>query len=149
MTKKYELVSLEERLCFSLYVNSKEIISKYSKRLANIGMTYPQYIVFLALWDVKELSVKHIGEKLGLDSGTLTPLLMRMESNGLVSRERSDSDQRLVLVSLTPKARLLVDEVAETQAEVSCATGLEKSEMNTLVKLLKKLRTNLSESHQI
>ncbi|WP_010305260.1 MarR family winged helix-turn-helix transcriptional regulator [Kurthia senegalensis] len=99
--------NLDHQLCFLLYVSSKEIIKEYTARLKKYDLTYTGYITILALCDEEHLTIKQLGHKLFLDSGTLTPLVKRLESNGYVNRKRSKEDERHLFVSLTPKGRAL------------------------------------------
>ena len=108
-------------------------------------MTYPQYLVFIVLVEHKELTVKRLGEYLHLDSGTLTPLLKRMEQQGRVIRQRSEQDERKVMVTLTEQATALIPEVAQMQKNVACATGLETQEFTELLTKLQDLKQNLLE----
>jgi MarR family transcriptional regulator, organic hydroperoxide resistance regulator len=94
---------LENQICFKIYTAEREITKLYRSLLEEIGVTYPQYLALLVLWEEKTLSVKELGRKLFLDSGTLTPMLKRMEANGLVERKRSSEDERSVIISLTDK----------------------------------------------
>src|SRR5579871_806591 len=96
-------LKLDDQLCFSIYAASHAFTRFYKPLLEPLGLTYPQYLVLLTLWENDRLPLKSIGERLGLDSGTLTPLLRRMEDSGLVSRARDRADERQVLVSLTAK----------------------------------------------
>jgi DNA-binding MarR family transcriptional regulator len=98
---------LDDQLCFPLYAAARAIQQHYRPLLADLGLTYPQYLVCLVLWETDGLSVSQLGERLHLDSGTLTPLLKRMEKNGLVKRTRRSDDQRVVTVQLTPEGRAL------------------------------------------
>ncbi|MCC5801996.1 MarR family transcriptional regulator [Rossellomorea vietnamensis] len=94
---------LENQICFKIYTAEREITKLYRSLLEEIGVTYPQYLALLVLWEEKTISVKELGRKLFLDSGTLTPMLKRMEANGLVERKRSSEDERSVIISLTDK----------------------------------------------
>lgn len=141
--KKPDISFIDERLCFALYSTSKSVIGKYQPFLTKIGMTYPQYLVYIALAERKKLSVNELGEMLFLDSGTLTPLLKRMETSGLVTRNRSADDERKVFVELTEKARTLETDIASMQAEVSCSIGLKKSDFVHLRDQLKSININL------
>ncbi|MEI2664468.1 MarR family winged helix-turn-helix transcriptional regulator [Rossellomorea sp. LJF3] len=96
---------LENQICFKIYTAEREITKLYRSLLEEIGVTYPQYLALLVLWEEKTISVKELGRKLFLDSGTLTPMLKRMEANGLVERKRSSEDERSVIISLTTKGR--------------------------------------------
>ena len=97
MNSKYDVLKLDNQLCFPLYAVSKEIVRRYTPFLGEIDLTYTQYIVMMVMWEHKEVSVKELGQKLFLDSGTLTPLLKTLEKKGLVSRERSKTDERFLV----------------------------------------------------
>ena len=101
MADKYDLLKLENQLCFPLYACSKEIVRRYKVYLDKLDLTYTQYIVMMVMWEDKELNVKELGDKLFLDSGTLTPVLKKLESKGYVTRERSKIDERTLIVTLT------------------------------------------------
>ncbi|WP_144943031.1 MarR family winged helix-turn-helix transcriptional regulator [Kocuria salsicia] len=103
---------LDTQLCFALYSASRKVTSAYREPLKQLGLTYPQYLVLLALWETDHRTVNQLGEALMLDSGTLSPLLRRMENGGFVSRARSATDERSVVISLTPKSRGLEKEAA-------------------------------------
>ena len=96
-----EKLKLENQLCFSMYVCAKEIVRRYTPLLEPFGMTYTQYIAMMVLWEHKQITVRDIGKLLFLDSGTLTPMLKKMERNGWLSRVRSKEDERMVIVSIT------------------------------------------------
>lgn len=115
-----DLLKLENQLCFPLYAASRLVTKAYQPMLNKLGITYPQYLVLLLLWEDKELSVKEIGNKLYLSSNTLTPLLKRMEDKDLINRERSDLDERIVIISLTKKSEYLQNDarcIPETLAK--------------------------------
>lgn len=139
------IATIDQRLCFALYSSSQAIIKKYRPFLKKLDMTYPQYLVFLVLIEHGELSVKELGHYLDLDSGTLTPLLKRMEAQRRVMRQRSAIDERKVMVKLTQEVKTLIPEIATMQDKVACATGLneyEFAELLTKLQLLnKKLKT--------
>ena len=103
--KKYDILKLDNQLCFSLYVCSKEIIRKYKPLLEPYGLTYTGYIIMMALWEEDDITIKSLGEKLFLDSGTLTPLLKKLESQGYIVRNRSKKDERNVYINLTKKGK--------------------------------------------
>lgn len=103
--EKQESLKLDDQICFPLYVLSKEIINLYRPILEELDLTYPQYLVMMVLWEEDGLAVSHIGEKLFLDSGTLTPVLKRLENKGFVSRIRNKEDERVVQLFLTEKGR--------------------------------------------
>lgn len=104
------MLKLENQLCFSIYSCSREITNLYRPLLIKLGLTYPQYLVLMVLWDKPTCSIKEIGERLHLDSGTLTPMLKRMEDAGLVHRQRSKEDERMVFVQLTDQGRSLKEQ---------------------------------------
>ena len=137
-----EVLKLENQVCFSLYAASKGIIKKYKPILGKYNLTYTQYITMLVLWENKKLSVKEIGEKLYLDSGTLTPVIKKLEGMELVKKYRSAEDDRIVLVELTEKGENLKDEVKNVPMEIYCSTGMEVGELMklkaTLDELIKK-----------
>ncbi len=105
--KEDDVLKLENQLCFSIYAASRAIIKIYRPFLDNLGITYPQYLVMLVLWEKSSLSLKELGNILYLDSGTLTPLLKRLEGMELIKRERSREDERLLCVSITEKGMLM------------------------------------------
>jgi len=143
MSDKIELQFLDERLCFALYSTSKAVVGAYGPYLAEMEITYPQYLVLIALFENNELSVSQLGGALFLDSGTLTPLLKRMEFGGLVVRKRSHDDERVVVVSMTAKARQYRDKIAEMQFKISCDVNLEPEEFITLRRQLKDLNLRM------
>ncbi|OXS61437.1 DNA-binding MarR family transcriptional regulator [Bacillus sp. V-88] len=116
---------LENQICFKIYTAEREITKLYRSLLEEIGVTYPQYLALLVLWEEETISVKELGRKLFLDSGTLTPMLKRMEANGLVERKRSSEDERSVIISLTDKGRGMKE-----KAECVPTRLLERLEMD-------------------
>src|SRR5438876_12168162 len=114
MAKKYTQLELDRQLCFALYAASRAVTRAYGPLLVEVGLTYPQYATMLALWDAPErpVSVGELGSRLHLDTGTLTPLLKRLEALGFVSRTRDGADERRVLVDVTDRGTALRDEVA-------------------------------------
>lgn len=138
--EKYDALKIEGQLCFPLYACSREIIKKYKPFLDEMDMTYTQYIAMLVLWDKKHLTVKELGDCLYLDSGTLTPLLKKMEAKGLITRKRSDRDERSLIVSLTEKGESLKEKAVKIPYEVAkICKSLEMEEARTLYHLLYKL----------
>lgn len=121
---KYDILKLENQLCFSLYVCSKEIIRKYKPILDPYDLTYTGYIIMMALWEEDEVTIKDLGKKLYLDSGTLTPLLKKLESQGYISRTRSKKDERNVYITLTEKGKALKDDALSIPEKMICALGL-------------------------
>ncbi|MEM7426348.1 MAG: MarR family transcriptional regulator [Pseudomonadota bacterium] len=143
MNEMPRLSRIDERLCFALYSTGQAIIARYRPFLAELNMTYPQYLAYIVLEPVTEMSVTELGSVLHLDSGTLSPLLKRMEANGLVERLRDADDERKVQVKLTEHARSLRSAVARMQSEVSCATGLNPDEFSSLLNQLQGLNARL------
>ncbi|MCA0150707.1 MULTISPECIES: MarR family transcriptional regulator [Rossellomorea] len=138
---------LENQICFKIYTAEREITKLYRSLLEEIGVTYPQYLALLVLWEEKTISVKELGRKLFLDSGTLTPMLKRMEANGLVERKRSSEDERSVIISLTDKGLEMKE-----KAECVPTRLLDRLEMNgdelskldqTLTTILNKLQNEV------
>ncbi len=143
--KKSAVSLLDEQLCFALYSNSQAIIKKYQPYLKQMNLTYPQYLVYLVLKPKTETTVKALGEDLGLDSGTLSPLLKRMEQAGFVSRNRAAEDERKVMISLTSEGRALHDDIAAMQQAVSCSVGITTAEFKDLLKKLQHLHKAMAE----
>ena len=136
---KYEALKLENQLCFPLYACAKEVVRLYKPFLDEIGLTYTQYIAMLVLWETDLLTVKELGEKLCLDSGTLTPLLKKMESQGLLNRSRNAADERSVIVSLTAKGRDLRERAVSIPERLGSCLPLTADEAKTLYALLYKV----------
>lgn len=122
--KPEDKLKLDNQLCFAVYVASKEIIKQYKPFLDPLGLTYTQYITLLALWEKSNISVKELGQRLFLDSGTLTPLLKKLEAMNLIERVRSSDDERLIIVSLTKKGLDLKKEVIDIPDKIICSTNL-------------------------
>ena len=139
MDKKYEALKLENQLCFPLYAASRDVIKQYKTSLDNLDLTYTQYIVMLVLWERKQITTKEMGRILHLDSGTLTPLLKKMEGKGLVSRKRSEFDERNLTVTITDKGLSLRDEAIEIPNQIAQCNVLDEEETATLYKLLYKI----------
>ncbi|TWF78085.1 MarR family transcriptional regulator [Pseudonocardia hierapolitana] len=134
---------LDEQLCFALYAASRAMTSCYRPMLDALDLTYPQYLVLLVLWERGESTVTAIGKALQLETGTLSPLLKRLEAAGLITRARQAGDERSVLVSLTEAGRGLETRVAETQVNVGAATGLGRGEIRELRETLRLLSERL------
>lgn len=141
--KKYESIKLDNQVCFSLYAASREIIKLYKPLLDKFNLTYTQYIAMLVLWEDEKSTVKEIGKRLHLDSGTLTPLLKKIESMGLIARYRDVNDDRVVIVELTEKGRLLKDEVTEVPREMMCKVNMPLENAIALKKYLDELLKSL------
>ena len=136
---KYDSLKLKNQLCFPLYACSKEIIKNYKPFLDKIDLTYTQYIVMMVLWEAKVINVKDLGEQLYLDSGTLTPLLKKLESKGYISRNRSDKDERNLMIKVTDKGMELREKALSVPQEVSNCVKLTKEEASFLYKILYKM----------
>lgn len=137
---------LDDQLCFSLYGALQAMTRAYKPRLERMGLTYPQYLVMLVLWEGGEPTVKALGDRLGLDSGTLTPLLKRMEKRGLLTRRRDLDDERLVRLALTAEGAALAGPAAAVMAEIGGATGLALPDLAALRDQLKRLKRTLDEA---
>ncbi len=134
---------LDGQLCFALYSTSLAMSKVYRKLLRNMGLTYSQYLVMMVLWERDELTVSEVGERLFLDSATLTPLLKRMEQAELISRARAASDERQVIITLTPHGSGLRHEAAKLLPELSAASGCSLEEVLAMKDELNALRANL------
>jgi DNA-binding MarR family transcriptional regulator len=138
--------ALDAMLCFSLYAANNAMNRVYQPLLEPLGLTYPQYLVLLALWEEEGRGVGQIGGQIGLESNTLTPLLKRMEAAGLLSRRRSEEDERQVLVHLTPKGKALRRKADSIPGCILSASGLTLPELTALRNQLQTLRVKLEES---
>jgi DNA-binding MarR family transcriptional regulator len=134
---------LDEQVCFALYTASRAMTGCYRPMLDALGLTYPQFLVLLVLWERGDTSVTGIGHALQLETGTLSPLLKRLEATGFITRTRQAEDERSVVVGLTPAGRAVEERVAAVQNEVSDATGLTESEIVALRATLRALTANL------
>jgi DNA-binding MarR family transcriptional regulator len=123
-----QLLRLDRQLCFALYTASRMIVRAYGPLLEPLGLTYPQYLALLVLWEHDGVSVKALGERLALDSATLTPLLKRLEQRGLVTRERDADDERVVRVHLTTEGRALKQKAKKVPVALACKAGFEDEE---------------------
>ncbi|MBW1215358.1 MarR family transcriptional regulator [Pantoea allii] len=134
---------LDQQLCFALYSANLAMHKVYRKLLTQMDITYPQYLVMLVLWQQDSLTVSEIGERLFLDSATLTPLLKRLENAGLLNRQRSRQDERQVVVSLKDTGRLLRQQAERIPDEIQCASDCSEDEMAALKLQLNQLRDKL------
>ncbi|MBR3003978.1 MAG: MarR family transcriptional regulator [Lachnospiraceae bacterium] len=139
MDNKYDVLKLENQLCFPLYAAAREVVKGYHPYLSELDLTYTQYITLMVLWEHRKVSVKELGERLHLDSGTLTPLLKGLEKKGYITRRRSESDERVLLIELTEEGDALKDAAAEIPAKVGSCFKLTPEEAATLYKLLYKI----------
>ena len=135
----YDALKLDNQVCFPLYVCSKEIIRRYRPYLDPLGITYTQYIAMMALWEKGEMTVKDLGTELHLDSGTLTPLLRKLEEKGYVSRGRDPEDERSVIIKVTSKGFGLREDVKHVPENIGSCIELTPEEGAELYRLLRKL----------
>jgi DNA-binding MarR family transcriptional regulator len=142
----YADLRLDAQLCFPLYATTRAVTKRYAELLADSGLTYPQYLVMLVLWEAEApVSVGELGDRLRLDSGTLTPLLKRLEAADLVRRRRDAADERRVLVSPTMAGRALRDRVADVPSRLGAAMGMTQEEATRLREQLSALLAHLDQ----
>ena len=135
----HETMKLDNQLCFPLYAAARNVVSLYTPYLKPLGLTYTQYIVFLVLWEKDGITVGDICSKLMLDSGTLSPLLKKMEQSGFIERKRSLDDDRVVLINLTSEGRALQDKAKEVPEKVAGCIDLPAEKAQILYTLLNEL----------
>ena len=133
---KYAALKLSSQLCFPLYACARETIKLYKPWLDEIGLTYTQYITMMVLWEHTSMTVKELGQELYLDSGTLTPLLKKLEEKGLVTRRRSDRDERNLIVTITEAGEALKDRALHIPYEMAKCITLPKDEILELYRML-------------
>jgi DNA-binding MarR family transcriptional regulator len=143
MASTDDALLLEQQLCFALYNASRALIRAYGPLLEPLGLTYPQYLVMLVLWEEKSASVKALGERLALDSGTLTPLLKRLEERGLITRRRDPDDERVVRIELTTEGQKLRSKARRVPAGLACRTGFDVNDERDRARLAR-LRQELA-----
>ena len=143
-TNEYDCLKLENQLCFPLYVCSKEVIRKYKPYLDELDLTYTQYIAMMVMWDKKKLTVKELGACLYLDSGTLTPVLKKLEEKNYIKRNRSKEDERNLIVSITKTGEALRERALQIPEKLSACVNMEAEESVQLYKLLYELLEKLS-----
>ena len=137
----FEQLKLDNQLCFPVYAASRLIIREYQPLLDKLGLTYPQYLVLLVLWEHDSITVNEIAHKLILNTNTVTPLLKRMESQGIVTRNREGSDERKVIVRLTEKGRQMQAEAAKIPEQLGAEVASEAMNVKELLDLKEKLYT--------
>ena len=137
-------LALDKQLCFALYSASLAMTKMYKPLLAPLGLTYPQYLVMLSLWEEDGQTVSALGDKLALDSGTLTPLLKRLQAQGALTRERDTADERRVIVRLTDAGRRLKIQARKVPPQVARSTGCELAEIAQLTRQLTTMRESLA-----
>ncbi len=145
----FDALTLDAQLCFALYSAHLAMGKVYRRHLAGLGLTYPQYLVMLVLWESDGLTVTALGDRLYLDSATLTPLLKRLQAMGLLRRDRAHADQRQVLVTLTQSGRALRQRAHDIPQGVLCATGCAPAQARVLKAELEELRTHLLGAHRM
>lgn len=138
-TGRYDALRLENQLCFPLYACAREVVKLYTPHLSPLGITYTQYIALMLLWESDGVPVGELGRRLCLDSGTLTPLLKKMEAAGLVERRRSSKDERVVTIFLTQKGWELRDKAADVPAKIAGCIRIAPDEAQTLYRILYKI----------
>ena len=146
---KEDLLKLDNQFCFAAYAVARAVSQAYEPLLRELDLTYPQYLVMLALWERDGLSLKGLGERLRLDSGTLTPLIKRLAAKGYLSRQRSDADERALVIGLTPKGRKLREKAQGVPQGLVCRLG---TPMEGIVKLrdeLKRLLVAIDQSKEV
>ncbi len=139
MTDEYESLKLENQICFPLYACSKEVVRLYHPILSELDLTYTQYLSMMVLWEHGEISMKDLGKKLYLDSGTLTPLIRSLESKSYVQKERSASDERSVIIKLLPRGEELREKAKYVPIQLASCVPLESDEAQELYRLLYKI----------
>ena len=139
MDRNYDALKLENQLCFPLYAASREVIKRYRPYLEALDLTYTQYIAMMVFWEEKKISVKALGKKLYLDSGTLTPVLKSLEAKGYVVRSRSKEDERVLEVEITPKGEKLRDDAVSVPQSIAGCSKLDAEEAAQLYRLLYKV----------
>ncbi|MST61669.1 MarR family transcriptional regulator [Peptostreptococcus anaerobius] len=145
MKDKFDVLKLENQICFPIYACSKEIIKKYRPLLRELDLTYTQYLVMLIMWEYKSMKIKELGEKLLLDSGTITPVVKSLEKKGFVEKRRSDEDERIVEVSVTELGWITREKAVEIPSKLIECIGLDEKEGIQLYSLIRKLLLKLQE----
>ena len=143
MSDRYDVLKLQNQLCFPLYAASRSVIRLYHPYLSALDLTYTQYIAMMALWEHAPLSVKELGERLCLDTGTLTPLLKAMEQKGLLLRTRSEQDERSVIITLTEAGKALHEQALSVPEKVGACIRLAPEKAQQLYALLYELIDNM------
>lgn len=140
----YNPLALDNQICFALYVCSKEIIRKYTPLLEPLGLTYTSYITLLSLWEKDNVTVKELGSRLFLDSGTLTPLLKKMEGQGLITRTRGGKDERTVFIRLTKDGKAMKKKCADIPQQMMCQDILDMKKAEPLLQTLHQIMYNMA-----
>ncbi len=138
-TNPYDVLRLDNQLCFPLYACSKEIVRRYKPFLDELDLTYTQYITMMVMWELKEVNVKTLGERLYLDSGTLTPVLKKLETKGYIERKRSNEDERNLCISITKEGEELKKDAVKIPGKVKQCVNLNPEDAKRLFQLLHKI----------
>lgn len=141
----HDALRLENQPCFPLYAASREVIKRYRPYLDAMELTYTQYIVLLVIWEHGTISVRDLGRKLYLDSGTLTPVLKTLEKAGLITRRRSTRDERVLMITITETGLALQEQAQEIPATIRESLGLNEKELQTLMQLMNKILVSSGE----
>ena len=136
---EFDCLKLDNQLCFPLYACARSLVKKYNPYLAKIDLTYTQYITMMVFWEKGKCSAKELGDKLYLDSGTMTPVLKSLEKKGLIKRARSEADERLLMVEITAQGQALKTEAVKIPGQVAACVALEPTEAQNLYQTLNKL----------
>lgn len=139
MCNEYDTLKLCNQLCFPLYACAKEIVRRYKPYLDEIDLTYTQYIAMMVLWEHKQINVKDMGAFLYLDSGTLTPVLKKLEQKGYLTRERDKEDERVLNVTITEQGEALKEQAVQIPRKMQGCVSLDKEEAQTLYRILNKI----------
>ena len=145
---RYACLRLDNQLCFPLYACAKEVVKRYRPILDELGITYTQYIVMMVLWEHRSMSVKDIGTKVCLDSGTLTPLLKKLEEKGYIVRSRDSDDERILMVTITQSGMELRDRALSVPGAVATCIPLSVEDAVTLARILRGMMAEFSKDSQ-
>ena len=148
MSDKYDAIRLRNQLCFPLYLCAKEVTRRYAPFLAELDLTYTQYVVMMYLWEFEGCTVREMGDCLMLDPSTLTPLLKKLESKGYITRTRSETDERSLNIGLTDAGSQLKDKALNVPEQMKCCIGLTCEEGAQLGALLAKVLKNIEDSEK-
>ena len=139
MADKYDVLHLENQICFPLYACAKEVVRQYKPYLDKLDLTYTQYIAMMVLWEEESISVKELGNKLFLDSGTLTPVLKTLEKKEYISRTRSEEDERVLIASITEKGMALREEALQVPQQMRACIDIPDEDLFALYTILNKM----------
>lgn len=145
---QFDCLKLENQLCFSLYACSKEIVRRYKPLLAQLDLTYTQYLTMMVLWEVEETNVKDLGQRLYLDSGTLTPVLKKLEHKGYISRERSSQDERNLVIRITEAGRRLREKAVSFPETMGHCVDISEADAAELSRILDQMLCNVEKSRE-